>query len=280
MSSATGSTTATAPGSSGLYGMGEYAPSSLSEYGSALLRRWWLVALGLAIGLIAAGGYLGVATKTYTSIATVQVTSTGIADTSDPSGARSASAVDMDTEAQVLKSAAVSKLAAAALKTSLSPTELVKKVTVTVPPNSSVLTIAFAARNARDAQAGAQAYANRFLSNRVAVARGILMSELANLRNQLPGLTQQLEDVTGKTAVLPDSSAEHAYAVAQAAILHSQIDDINAAIGPLVQQGITPGRVLSPANLPSSASSPQFTLVASSGLLGGLLLGALLAITA
>ncbi|MCW2549049.1 MAG: lipopolysaccharide biosynthesis protein, partial [Mycobacterium sp.] len=226
------------------------------------------------------GGYLGVATKTYTSIASVQVTSTGVEDTSDPSGARNASAVDMDTEAQVLKSAEVSKLAAAALKASLSPTELVKKLTVTVPPNSAVLTISFAARNAHDAQAGAQAYANSYLANRVAVARGILMSELANLRNQLPGLTQQLEDVTGTTAVLPDSSAEHAYAVAQAAILHSQIDDINAAIGPLVQQGITPGRVLSPANLPSSVSSPQFTLVASSGLLGGLLLGALLAITA
>jgi Mrp family chromosome partitioning ATPase/capsular polysaccharide biosynthesis protein len=280
MSSANGSTASTAPGSSGLYGMGEHAPSSLSEYGSALLRRWWLVIIGLAIGLIAAGGYLGIATKTYTSVASVQVTATGIADTSLPSTSRNASDVDMDTEAQVLKSDAVSKLAAAALKTGMDPTKLVKDVTVTVPPNSAVLTVSFAAHNAHDAQAGAQAYANSYLTNRASVAQGILDSELNNLREQLPSLTQQLEDVTGKTAVLPDSSADHAYAVAQAAILHSQIDAINAAIGPLVQQGVTPGRVLSPANLPKSASSPQFTLVASSGLIGGLLLGALLAITA
>jgi uncharacterized protein involved in exopolysaccharide biosynthesis/Mrp family chromosome partitioning ATPase len=281
MSSSTTSAGAGAAGSSGLYGMGEHAPSSLSEYGSALLRRWWLVLIGLLIGLLAAGAYLVLATKTYTSVASVQVTATGIADTSLPSGSRNAASnVDMDTEAQVLKSNAVSGLAATALKTSLLPSELAKKVTVTVPPNSAVLTISFAAPNAHDAQAGAQAYADAYLANRTTVARGILDSELSNLRNQLPALTKQLEDVTGQTAVLPGSSAQHAYAVAQAAILHSQIDSINAAIGPLVQQGITPGRILTPADLPTAASSPQFTLVGSSGLLGGLLLGALLAVTA
>jgi succinoglycan biosynthesis transport protein ExoP len=269
----------TAPGPSGLYGMGEHAPSSLSDYGSALLRRWWMVVGGILVGLIAAAGYLGVATKTYTSVTSIQVTGTGVSD-SLPVGSRNATDVDLDTEAQVVKSGTVSELAAKLLKTSLTPTQLAKKVTVTVPPNSAVLTIAFDAHNAHDAQAGAQAFGTAYLTNRTSVARSVLTSELANLRNQLPALYKQLENVTGQTAGLPTNSAQRANAVVQAEILHSQIDTINSAISPLVQQGVTPGRLLSAAVLPSAASTPQTTLVLSSGLLGGLLLGALVAVTA
>ncbi len=271
-----GPATGTAARSGGV----EHAPSALGDYGRALLRRWWLVLLGVVVGAVAALGYLAFASKTYTSTANVQVTATGVNDSALPISARTVSNVDMDTEAQVVKSDAVSALVAKQLKVTTSPSDLSKNVKVTVPPNSAVLNIAFEAHSKADAQLGAQAFADSYLAHRTAVARGILAAELNNLRTQLPALTNKLQDVTGQTAVLPISSAEHAYAVAQAQILQSQIDDINAAIGPLLQQGITPGRVITPADLPSSPSSPQKAVVAASGLLGGLLLGAVLAVVA
>jgi len=104
-------------------------PTSLSDYGTALARRWWLVLLGLLIGGAAAAGYLNVVHKSYTSTAAVQVTDTGVSDSATPNGSRNATAnVDMDTEATIVTSNTVASLAAKGLSTSLTPSELAVKV--------------------------------------------------------------------------------------------------------------------------------------------------------
>jgi succinoglycan biosynthesis transport protein ExoP len=259
----------------------DQGPSSLSDYGTALLRRWWVVLLGLLIGGAAAAGYLNVVHKTYTSVAAVQVTDTGVSDSSLPTASRNNTAnVDMDTEAQIVTSNTVASLAAKGLNTNLTPSQLAAKVKVTVPPNSAVLSIAFKAGNALDARSGAQVFANSYLANRASIAQGLVASELKSLQDQLPALNKQLQDLTGQIAVLPANSPTRAYADAQQSLVSAQITTINAAINPLLQQRITAGRLLSPANLPTAASSPNRSLVLVSGLLGGLLLGAVLALVA
>jgi polysaccharide biosynthesis transport protein len=259
----------------------DQGPSTLSDYGTALMRRWWLVVIGLLIGGAAAAGYLSVVHKTYTSTAAVQVTDTGVSDSSLPIASRNSTAnVDMDTEAQIVTSNTVASLAAKGLNTNLTPSQLAAKVKVTVPPNSAVLSIAFQASNALDARSGAQVFANSYLANRASIAQGLVASELKSLQDQLPPLNKQLQDLTGQVATLPSNSPQRAYAVAQQDVVSAQINTINAAINPLLQQRITAGRLLSPANLPTSASSPNRSLVLISGLLGGLLLGAVLALVA
>lgn len=268
------------PASTSVRSAGDQGSSSLSDYGSALLRRWWLVLLGLVIGAAAAGGYLSAVAKVYTSTAAVQVTDTGANDSALPAGSRNTSNIDMDTEAQVVTSNTVATLAAGELHTKTPPPDLSKNVKVTVPPNSAVLSIAYSASNARDARAGAQAFADSYLANRTDVAKGLISSELKNLQGQLPALDKQLQNLTGQVAALPSNDPRRAYAVAQQTIVGNQIDTINSAINPLLQQGVTPGRLISPAVVPSKASSPQVPIVLLSGGLGGLLLGALLALLA
>ena len=122
-------------------GASDPGPTSLSDYGTALARRWWLVLLGLLIGGAAAAGYLNVVHKTYTS------TAGGAGDRhrrerlGDSRTARvtTTANVDMDTEAQIVTSNTVASLAAKGLNTSLTPSQLAAKVKVTVPPNSAVL---------------------------------------------------------------------------------------------------------------------------------------------
>lgn len=259
----------------------DQGPTSLSDYGSALMRRWWLVLLGVLVGGAVAAGYLNVVHKTYTSTAAVQVTDTGVSDSAVPSGARTNTTnVDMDTEAQIVTGNAVSSLAANTLHSTLTPSQLAADVKVTVPPNSAVLSISFHAGNALDAKAGAQAFADAYLANRTNIANGLLAAELKSLQDQLPGLNKQLADLTGQLATLPTTSPEWKLADAQQSIVSQQINNINAAINPLVQQRITAGRLVSPANLPTAASSPKRSLVLLSGLLGGLLVGAVLALFA
>ncbi len=256
-------------------------PTSLSDYGTAFVRRWWLVLLGLLVGGALAVGYLNVVHKNYTSTAAVQVTDTGVSDSTVPVGARvTAPNVDMDTEATIVTSNTVASLAAKSLNTSLTPTQLTARVKVTVPPNSSVLSISFRAGNALDARAGAQAFADSYLANRASIANALVASQLKSLKDQLPGLYKELQDLTGQVATLPVNSPERAYADAQLSLVSAQISTINAAINPLLQQRVTPGRLLTPANLPASASSPKRSLVLLSGVLGGLLLGAVLAMVA
>ncbi len=74
-------------------------PTSLSDYGTALARRWWLVLLGMLIGGAAAAGYLNVVHKSYTSTSAVQVTDTGVSDSAIPGSRNTTANVDMDTEA-------------------------------------------------------------------------------------------------------------------------------------------------------------------------------------
>jgi polysaccharide biosynthesis transport protein len=269
------------PASASLRSAPDPAPSTLSEYGSALLRRWWVLLLGMLVGGAIAAAYLAVANKTYTSTAAVQVTDTGVSDSSTPASSRITTPnVDMDTEALIVTSNTVASLAAKGLHTDLTPSELASKVKVTVPPNSAVLSIAFQAGNADDARLGAQVFASSYLANRQSIAAALVASELKSLNDRLPPLNKQLQDLTGQIVTLPANSPEHAYAVAQQAVISTQIDSINAAINPLLQQRITPGRLLSAANQPMSASSPNPQVVLLSGLLGGLLLGAVVALFA
>ncbi len=259
----------------------DQGPTSLSDYGSALLRRWWLVVLGVLVGGALAAGYLNVVHKTYTSTAAVQVTDTGVSDSSLPASSRNNTAnVDMDTEAQIVTSNTVASLAVKGLNTSLTPSQLAAKVKVTVPPNSAVLSITFKAGNALDAKAGAQVFADSYLSNRASIANGLVQAELKTLTDQLPALNKQLADLTGQIATLPVNSPQRALADAQQSIVSQQINNINSSISPLLQERVTAGRLLSPANLPTAASSPNRSLVLLSGLLGGLFLGAVLALVA
>ncbi len=258
-------------------------PTSLSDYGTALARRWWLVLLGLLIGGAVAAGYLNIVHKSYTSTASVQVTDTGVSDSAVPNGSRNATAnVDMDTEASIVTSQTVASLAAKGLSTNLTPSQLAAKVKVSVPPNSAVLNISCHAGNALDARACAQVFANSYLSNRTQIAQDIVNAQLKTLTDQLPGLQKQLANYTGQLATLSTntSSPTRALAEQQVTIITQQIQAINAQILPLQQQKITAGRLLTPASLPSTASSPKRSLALLSGVLGGLLLGCVLALIA
>lgn len=248
--------------------------AELSEYGRAVRRHWWVVLLGVLAGGAVASAYLVFAPRSYTSIAKVQVTDTGVADSTVPAGARINTAnIDMDTEARIVTSTSVAALAATMLKTSISPVKLASMANVTVPPNSAILYVAYHASNPTAARLGAQAFAESYLTTRRDIAQGLLASEIMSLQARMPALNRQLQTLTTQTATFPTSSPQWAYAQDEEGIVRTQIDSLNAAIDPLRQQMITPGQLLTPASLPATPSSPKRTAVLLSGGLVGLLAG-------
>lgn len=247
-----------------------------ADYGEVLRRRWPLLLLGLLVGVVLALGALQVMQKTYISVALVQVKSVG--ENGAVENGRTTTDLNLDTEAQLVTSNDVASLARGILKTDASPRDLAKKVTVTVPPNTSVLSIGFSSSSPTRARAGAEAFADAYLQNRKDGAEADLKAEASAIQSELNDAKAALAASNRRLASLPANSPGRADEVATNSSLASQISELNAELAPLHGKDVNPGIIITDAQVPRRASSPNPKLMLASGLLAGLLGGCLLAL--
>ncbi len=237
--------------------------ATLSDYGKVVRRKWRLVVVGILIGLALAGTYLYVTPKTYTATATVHVTSTSTDTSTVVSGTHAgAPDVNLDTEAQLVKAADVNiEVGKAGLP--ISPELLPQHVSVTVPANSSLLRIAFAAGTPKVAAAGANAYADAYVAVRNRTAEALLQGQITTLQRQIALKTKALKGATGDQARLLRTllSAQGA----QLQLLQFSLGTVDG------------GSVVNRASEPTVPTSPNRILILASGFMLGLLLGLFLA---
>lgn len=246
----------------------------VGDYLALVRRRRGWIAGAVLIGLGLASGYLMTAEKTYVSTAKVLVRDTGT-DAGDAVGARTNESINLDTEAQLVRSEPVSERAAEILASPLSLSQLSHRVTVTVPPNTTVMDISFAAPSADEAQAGASAFAKAYLENRRDVAEGALAGDIARLRDQIEGTSEQIQDTSVAIARLTRARDrdDRAFLVARRGTLSSQLGSLNAALAPLVAKVVDAGQVITEAQEPRTPVDPNPFLVLPTGLMVGLLAG-------
>ncbi len=233
--------------------------ATLGEFADAMRRRWWMIVIGALIGVALGAAYLVVAPKTYIASASVRVYNVGGDFDNTVEGARTISDINMDTEAQLVRSQSVSSMAAATLDTKEKVGQLVQRVTVTVPPNTSVLKISFTAATAANAADGAEAYADAYLQNRLESADDTNTVLESELKRQVGLLQDRL--------VASDSAVEKGF-------IKDQIATINFRLSSLIT-AITPGIVTTEAVEPNQPASPNQLLVLFSGFAFGILLGLL-----
>lgn len=246
----------------------------LGAYGALLRRRWRIVAVGVIVGLTLPALYILFGPKTYTATTSVLVTATGAENpTALANGSTTNAEINLDTEAQIAESIVVARRAQQRIGTEIVAEKLLEDhVKVEVPPNSAVLAISYDARTPAAAQRGAQAFAKAYLANRREQARSELQQHTKALRRKVRTLTDELERVTDQLAALAPGTSGHNYAQTQQDLLTERISTLSAQVGALSTTTVTPGRVISAAQRPTSPSSPSIPLY----LAGGLLLGALL----
>ena len=251
--------------------------ATLADYLGVLRRRWWVVGLGLLLGLAVAAGYLLFAPRTYQATAKVIVEATdGVADPA-AEGARPISNINLDTEAQLVKSQEVGALA----KTDLGPDadaytveQLLRLVSVTVPPSTTVLNITASAANPDRAQLFAAAFADAYLANREGQARSNLDAQATELRAQRDTLQSEVNSLSQRLAAASSTQvrAELTSALNNAS---SQLSAVSSKIAVVSSQQITPGRVVAQPVRPGKPASPNPVLSMLSGALLGLLVGLL-----
>jgi capsular polysaccharide biosynthesis protein len=248
------------------------AGDDLLGYLRTLRAGWWLVLAVTAVGLLAGLAVAWLSPTTYESASSVLVLPTGVQDT-NATGGRTHGTVNLDTEAQLVTSTAVAGRARTLLHSPTQATRLAGNVSVSVPPNSTVLTITYAAPTATAAQAGAHAFAAAYLANRAASATSAAADQATALRAQIQQVTAALQQLSGGLAGLPAGSAQRVYLDSQRANLSNQLNDLTGRLNTLTTTDITAGRIISDAPRPSSAASPSPPVDGAAGLGAGLLLG-------
>jgi succinoglycan biosynthesis transport protein ExoP len=240
----------------------------------ALLRRRWLLFLGCFL----AGGTAGLALMrvmppAYTATTHVLVTPVGVPE---PDGnqvtARQREQLNLDTEAQIAQSAVVATRAAEhAGAGELEPVE------VTVPPNSAVLTFSVTAPDPGDAAAQSRAYAQAYLEHRADSAREAITARQRVVAGKLRNVGNALSQVIDELPKLARGSAEHTRAVHRQTVLSRQAAALAQQHDALRTIVLTPGKVISAATPPQQPSAPSMPLYLGSGLMVGLLAGAVAA---
>jgi capsular polysaccharide biosynthesis protein/Mrp family chromosome partitioning ATPase len=236
---------------------GQQGVATLGEYGGAFRRRWWVVALGVVFGLALAAVYLLLVPKTYVSTASVLVNPIGGSADNAVTDARTNSGINLDTEAQLVTSQAVSAEAQVFLQTPEIVGQLVQHVAVQVPPNTNVLRISFAGSTPEEARDGASAYANGYLKNRRQTAADSLDQQETAIKRQIEVLQNQL------TVATPEETQG----------LQTSLEALRLRYGQVIGSDVDPGEIISEALIPRRPASPNASLILASGLALGLLFG-------
>jgi capsular polysaccharide biosynthesis protein len=254
---------------------------TLGDYAYLLRRRWLSVVAGVVAGLLVAVAYLSLATPTYVSTAHVLVNQTST-DTTATGARTTGSSVNLDTEAQIVKSIPVAVLAAKSLgaATTNTPAQLANHVSVTVPPNTTVLDISYSATTATAAQQAAQAFAKAYIANRSATAQASINQQVQQVQNVIDQLAKQRAAITEKlnSTSSPPSPTTRTALLARRDNLDTQLGATGVSLSTLLGTVVVGGTVIVNAPFPTSKTSPNPYLVLPSGLVVGLILGVALAV--
>jgi uncharacterized protein involved in exopolysaccharide biosynthesis/Mrp family chromosome partitioning ATPase len=251
----------------------------LTDYTGTLRRRWWLILLVAIIATAGAAGYFKTAHKVYTATAAVYVTASSSGTAGQVANSRTTSAINLDTEAQVVQSATVAQAADKLMHSTDNVQLLLRRVSVTVPANSQVLSISCEASSADGAATCAQAFAQAYLNYSSNSTTAAIKSQISTLQANISTLESGSAKLKVAIANLPSNSPQRASDNEELTSQHSQLGSLNGQIATLTANLADPsgGSIISNATPPLTATSPKALLIIPSGVLGGLLIGLVLA---
>lgn len=238
------------------------SPIAVRGYRRALQDRWKWVVLGVVVGVVGAGGFLLLATPSYTVSTVVAVQPIS----NDPFGTnRSASGlVDMAMEGQLAESWTTAHQAAEELGSGWDAASLMAATNVSGTDRGAVLRVSCTQASSERAVKCADAVAEAYLTVRSARANTLAASLTDALDKRIDALSEEL--VAASTGE-PSSTRADILRTELAALVSQR-----TSLSPLSSHA---GDVITPASSTGAVRSPNVAIVLAVGLVGGLILGLL-----
>ena len=189
-------------------------------------------------------------------------------------GTESVAPVDpnLDTEAELVSSAAVAKIVTDSLGIEGDPSTLLGNLSVDRPTDTEILEISYRDPDPALARRVATGFAEGYLGFREAAASKVIVETAQELQAQIDALEERLRDLDTRLLGLSNNDPRRGSLEAEAAalrnlILQTQIARLN------LPRDVTGGQIIQPASLPTSPVSPNHVVNGLFGLVAGLALG-------
>jgi capsular exopolysaccharide synthesis family protein len=179
---------------------------------------------------------------------------------------------NLATESQLIASVAVAEIVSKNLNIPGPPRALLNDLSVSNPTGTEILGVAYRHPDPLEAQRRAMGFAEAYLQFRQETATKAILKSAEAVQAEIAVLTRQLRSIEGNleglSATDPQRSGlEGQASLIRANILQRQLDQVG------LSRGVTVGRIIQPAPLPSSPVSPNHVLNGAFGLIAGLALG-------
>ncbi len=187
-------------------------------------------------------------------------------------GGRGDDLINLETEAQLVRSDPVARDVASRLDDTGSPAALLAGLSVSVPANTQILTIEYTSGSDLDALRRAQGFADAYLDFRQARSEQVVRSRTKRIQDQVDDQNRTLSSLVARSNVETN--------VANKNLLREQINGVTTQIGQLQAQlaelqtgAVDPGQVITPARVIGSSPVGVIAIYAFIGLLVALALG-------
>jgi capsular exopolysaccharide synthesis family protein len=244
-------------------------PAELRDYVNVVrAHRWSIVALVVAftvVGLL----YAKSRPPQYRSTARVLVLqAAGGAIGQSQAGQVQGKPINLQTEAELVDSSAVAALAKDTLRSPKTVQQLAAQADASYTTDSQILVIGFTASTSTSAQAGAQAFADAFLTYKTAQLNDSLSQMQATLDARMSTLTKQLDAANQTIATHASDSAATRLARTQRDILLQQIAEVEKDVAGVASFTVNPGDVVGLASLPAKPEGSKMTYAVVGLMLG------------
>jgi len=177
--------------------------------------------------------------------------------------------INLETEAQLVRSEEVGALVQKQIRGDSTVTELLDDVEVTIPPNTQILQIDYAARSKDEAVRRSQAFADNYLAHRQSRSEALIANQTRRIDEQIAQRSQEQSDLARRlNAAKPESTQANVLRVQLEAVT-TQLNQLQARSAELQAGSTNPGQIVTPAAVPPAGLFSSWLSYA----LGGLLLG-------
>ena len=185
---------------------------------------------------------------------------------------QSFSTPNLATESELVSSVAVAQIVATNLNIPGPARDLLRDLSVDNPEDTEILEIDYSDSDPGQARRISMGFAEAYLQFREETATRAILESSEAIQSEIAVLTRQLQTMEGQLQGMSATDPNRSSLEAQASLVRSNILDRQLAQAGLPRD-VTVGRIIEPADQPSSPVSPNHAMNGAFGLVAGLAIG-------